>query len=251
MIFSKLAKLEIVAFSDPERKKLAYGSELRSTFEVMFNPESFSLEYASKFQDAEALGASTKPARFVRSDPKTLSLKLVFDGTDVNILPVEQLWTSVQTVSKRVKDFIDNCFYLTSETHEPNYLRVQWGEGPLQNGFDCRLQSAKVNYTSFFRSGAPRRAEIDAVFVEDLHPPKASAQDRLNSPDLTHHRVVRAGDTLPQMCAMIYGSAHYYLRVAEFNGIDDFRVLVPGTELSFPPLDKAGKGAGGSSEGNG
>ncbi|HEU6454372.1 MAG TPA: peptidoglycan-binding protein, partial [Roseateles sp.] len=64
----------------------------------------------------------------------------------------------------------------------------------------------------------------------------AMAQDQ--SPDLTHKRVVKAGDRLPLLCNEIYGTPHLYLQVAAANGLDDFRNLAPGTQLFFPPLEK-------------
>jgi nucleoid-associated protein YgaU len=62
------------------------------------------------------------------------------------------------------------------------------------------------------------------------------AQDQ--SPDLTHVRRVKAGDTLPGLCDQIYGDPRLYLKVAAANGLDDFRRLVPGTKVFFPPLEK-------------
>ena len=44
------------------------------------------------------------------------------------------------------------------------------------------------------------------------------------------------GDTLPLLCREIYGSASYYLRVAQVNRLDDFRNLTAGQELIFPPF---------------
>ncbi|MEB3157176.1 MAG: LysM peptidoglycan-binding domain-containing protein, partial [Cyanobacteriota bacterium] len=66
------------------------------------------------------------------------------------------------------------------------------------------------------------------------------AQDNFSSPDLTHRRLVRAGDTLPQLCLEIYGTAEHYLRVADVNNLDDVRVLTPGQQLLFPPYARTG-----------
>jgi len=38
------------------------------------------------------------------------------------------------------------------------------------------------------------------------------------------------------MCYRIYRDASYYPEVARHNGLTDFRNLVPGTRVSFPPL---------------
>ena len=59
-----------------------------------------------------------------------------------------------------------------------------------------------------------------------------------NRPDLTHIRVVKEGDTLPSMANDIYGDFSYYLEVAKANNLQDFRNLIPGQKLYFPPFDK-------------
>ena len=58
-----------------------------------------------------------------------------------------------------------------------------------------------------------------------------------SSPDLSHLVEVRDGDTLPLLCDRIYGDAAYYVDVARFNGLDNFRQLTPGVRLHFPPLE--------------
>ena len=51
-------------------------------------------------------------------------------------------------------------------------------------------------------------------------------------------RVVKAGDTLPALCARIYGDPGWYLAVARFNGLDNFRVLPAGTRIVLPPAER-------------
>jgi nucleoid-associated protein YgaU len=53
---------------------------------------------------------------------------------------------------------------------------------------------------------------------------------------MTHEYIVIAGDTLPALTNNIYGDSKYYLKVATYNKLDNFRQLVPGTKLLFPPL---------------
>jgi len=53
---------------------------------------------------------------------------------------------------------------------------------------------------------------------------------------------VKAGDTLPLMCYLIYGDPKYYLAVAEANGLGNFRSLIPGMAIVFPPLEKVNNG---------
>jgi nucleoid-associated protein YgaU len=115
---------------------------------------------------------------------------------------------------------------------------AEWG-GKQDGGliFSCRLSSVNVTYTSFDRDGAPLRAELDINLISDEDAKKRAALENKTSPDLMHSRTVKNGDTLPLLAKEIYGSASYYLRVAQINGLDDFRNLTPGQELFFPPLD--------------
>lgn len=234
-LISKLTKLKIEAFETEARKGIA-----AATVEAMFNPESFSMKFESVFQKKDEHDAGA----WHGTGPKELSVTLIFDGTAVSHFGFELLIPGqVKTVSERVQAFLSACYEVKGSIHEPHYLRVSWGKWPgltnsLSSGFDCRLKSVDVKYTSFDRDGSPLRAELAAVFIEKLDPAKAAAIVSKTSPDLSHIRVVRAGDTLPLLCAEIYGSAHHYLAVAAFNGLDHFRYLTPGVELLFPPADQ-------------
>jgi nucleoid-associated protein YgaU len=59
-----------------------------------------------------------------------------------------------------------------------------------------------------------------------------------SSPDLTHIRMVKDGDTLPLMSFRIYGDSKYYLEVAKANNITNFRKLTVGRKIFFPPIEK-------------
>ena len=77
---------------------------------------------------------------------------------------------------------------------------------------------------------------VDETFVEQVEDSYRVKKERKSSPDLTHRRVVKAGDHLSLMCAEIYGDPSYYLQVAAANGLDDYRHLVPGQTIRFPPI---------------
>lgn len=57
-----------------------------------------------------------------------------------------------------------------------------------------------------------------------------------NSPDMSHLVTMRAGDTLPLLCKRIYSDPAYYMEVARVNRLVNFRNLLPGSVLRFPPL---------------
>lgn len=232
----KLAKLTIEAHQDVERRKpLRAGRWGANTLEVMYNPETLSTRHESVFQTKQGISTQGSTSRWSHSRSKELTVKLIFDGTNADEGLVSRILKP--TVAEYIKTFLSLCYNVQSESHEAAFLRLKWSTDIFGNdGFECRLQSADIQYTAFDRDGSPLRAELTAKFVEAVDPSKKSAQLRLSSPDLTHRRLVRAGDTLPQLCFEIYGSSAHYLRVAEANGLDDFRRLTPGQELIFPPF---------------
>jgi hypothetical protein len=234
----KLSKLTIKAFKKAERRERIDG---KSVFEVQYNPETLTLHHESVFQEGQANGSTSGDPKFAHSRSKRLDVNLVIDGTNVGHVGFEQL-RHVPTAAEQIADFLAVCYQTHSATHEPAYLTLTWGKDVLGDTFDCRLQSADVKYTSFGRDGSALHAEITAQFVEALEPSKRAAKDKKESPDLSHRRLVRSGDTLPQLCLEVYGSAHHYVRVAEVNALDTFRTLQPGAELVFPPLAPSRRG---------
>jgi nucleoid-associated protein YgaU len=233
----KLKKLTIKAYSKKARSGLPIG-----TFEAMFNPDTFSQKYEIEYGKNQGFNSTNGRVNYARSRPRQLNLKLILDGTGVDEMGITALFGR-KTVSERVKQFIDLTFRMNGNIHEPNYLVVEWG-GKEDGGliFSCRLLDVNVSYTSFDRDGSPLRAELDINLIADEDVKKRMAQENKSSPDLTHSRIVKSGDTLPLLTKEIYGTSAYYLRVAQINHLDDFRNLTPGQELFFPPLDSQSQG---------
>jgi nucleoid-associated protein YgaU len=125
---------------------------------------------------------------------------------------------------------------MNGDIHQPNFLLIRWGDLT----FSGRLKTLTVTYSLFDEAGDPIRAKLEAVFVEDKSAETIFREAGKNSPDVTHVRMVKSGDTLPLLCKQIYGSSAHYLDVARHNGLDDFRNLTPGRTLTFPPLQRSG-----------
>jgi hypothetical protein len=224
---SKLAKLKIEAYSSSKRR----ASELVGTFVAMFNPASFSRAFEIKYGSGQSNNSTGKKLRYARSGPSELTLKLLLDGTGVEESDGTDA-TGSQKVSERVKRFLNLAFQMNGKIHEPNYLWAKWGD----LNFQCRLQTVGITYTNFDRDGTALRAALDISLISDVEVKKRLIEEDQNSPDLTHRRIVRHGDTLPLLTKEVYGTSAYYLRVAQANGLDDFRNLVPGQELVFPAV---------------
>jgi hypothetical protein len=74
----RLEKLSIEAFSDIERT-----ARIGAKLEVQFNPEQLSLTHSNDLQDRPAITSDAAAGLFANAKPRSLNLKLVFDGTDV------------------------------------------------------------------------------------------------------------------------------------------------------------------------
>lgn len=223
----KLEKLKILSYKDKGR------SDDEQEFEVMFNPESYSLTHQNKYDRRQGINTSGVELGYAFSRPKRLKVKLIIDGTGVNVIGAGSEPAS-DKVHKDIEKFLKLTGHMDGDIHQPRFLKLRWGELI----FKCRLSSVQINYSLFNKSGIPLRAELDVVFIEDLETSTRSKQENKSSPDLTHSRMVKMGDQLPLMCEGIYGSSKYYLKVARINGLRNFRDLKPGQQLFFPPLRK-------------
>ena len=136
-----------------------------------------------------------------------------------------------------IEHFKKVTFDYQGDQHRPNYLKIAWGS-LLFKGV---LSSLDINFKLFRADGTPLRATASLSvtgFVEDN---LRVALENNQSPDLTHFREVKHGDTLPLMTNRIYGDSKYYLEVAKANMIYDFRGLKVGTQIYFPPIEKLSK----------
>lgn len=214
-----LEHLVIKAYETPD-----YSGPEVGQFEAFVNPSELTLGYEVEYDGAQGLGTTNSRQTFQRVKPGELTLALFLDGTGANGRPLD--------VQRKVDEFHAVTGY-NGNIHRPNYLKVVWGTLPVRK---CVLGSASIAYKLFRPDGVPLRAVITATFTDhaDDRTRVATAADQ--SPDLTHLRIVKAGDTLPSMCFAIYGDPRLYLEVAGANGIDHFRDLRPGTRLFFPPL---------------
>lgn len=219
-----------------------------TSFEAMFNPSTLSIKYENKFAPDEAIkagntdGTSSSPGRkprFMGRDIARVQIKLLLDGTRVTDFGLLSGlgFAEGYTVEQRIQDFLSLAIIPAEATHQANTLILNWGK--IISDFHCNLKSVNISYTLFDRDGAPLRAELDCLFTSTTPQGGTSAGlINLSSPDLTHKRIVNAGDTLPALCKEIYGNAAYYLQVAAVNQLDNFRSLEAGTVLYFPPIQK-------------
>ncbi len=193
--------------------------------EVMINPASYSLQKTISYNSGKAIGQMGVGQDFSAVDPEKVSFDLVFDGTGV----VDSGQTEVKDLVSQLNDIV---YLYDGNKHEPNHVRLLWGSLI----FFGRLETMSLEYTLFKPNGEPLRAKVKLAFKGFMSKQEEVLRANRSSPDLTHIVEVKAGDTLPGLCYRIYKDSSYYSDVARINNLPSFRVLKPGTRLSFPPL---------------
>jgi hypothetical protein len=226
----KLEKMLILAFSDSEKAENGGVNDADDQFEALINPESYTLQYKLKCsQGAQGQGTSGAQLKYEYTEPDEITFDFLFDNTGIiDGQPRE----SVVDDLKKMKDVLIGY---KGDSHEPRHLKLVWGENSIFKG---RVTELSINHKMFKPDGTPIRAIATVKFKSSIEEQKRAAKENKSSPDLTHIRKVKQGDTLPLMCYSIYGDPKYYLQVAEVNGLANFRQLKPGTDLFFPPLKK-------------
>ena len=215
----ELTKLKIVAYSDPE-----YASYI-GEYDVLINPEGLKDKKSQEYSTSNSTnGSSAQSVTYKGVGSSDFDLVLFFDGTGI---------ISNEDVEVQINELKQLAFDFNGDIHEPNYLRVYWG---TQSLFQGRLKTWDVNNTLIDLDGSPKRAEVTISLVSSISAKKKALEERKNSSDLTHLRTVLSGDNLPLMCHRIYGDSNYYIKVANFNKLENFRDLKPGDEILFPPI---------------
>jgi hypothetical protein len=223
----KLEKMQIIAYKDAS---LSDDKKIGS-YTAMMNPESYTLDYKIEYNEEQGQGTSSTQQRYKLTKPEEMSFEFLFDNTGI----IDEKPRS--DIHQEITTFRDLLVKYEGEIHEPKHFKLAWGTIL----FKGRLTSLNIAFKLFKQDGSPIRAVAKATFKGSIEENLRVAKEDAQSPDLTHLRIVKAGDTLTNMCYTIYGDSKYYLEVAKVNGLAHFRQLEPGRELLFPPLEKTAK----------
>jgi hypothetical protein len=197
-------------------------------FLAMFNPEHLSISESVKWDSDRRAGGNGTELLYKNTNPRSFSVELTLDGTGVNTNGVKIPVTAQILLFRQATTIVDGT------NHRPPILIVQYGLFI----YKCVMTSSTVNYTMFDMLGLPIRAKITAQFTERTPKSLDSLLSKLSSPDMTHEVEVKEYDILPLLTNKIYKDQQYYLQVARVNKLKNFRKLIPGTTLVFPPLRK-------------
>jgi hypothetical protein len=222
----ELVKLKIISYADAKQEDKPDG-----TFEAYYNPTSFTATYGLKYAEEEQKEPNIlHQMRYSGYEQTTYAFELLLDGTGAS-LPVgvkEKI-----NVEKKIEEFQTYVYGYDSSSHRGRYLKLSWGSSLTAS---VVLTSVTITRDLFNSNGETLRAKLNCQFKEFAYEEKIKAKKSPESPDMTHLRIVKQGDRLPQMCIGIYGDDRLYLEVARYNGIRNYRNLIPGQKIFFPPL---------------
>lgn len=233
----ELIKLHIKAYSDETFQTEVANGEFRT----LLNPEKYRFNYKVEQNRQQGSGTSSSAPRYNRTPPEDLELEFIFDRTGVLInygepgdADDEISYDEGFGIAEDVDQFKRVVFDFNGNEHRPNYLVISWG-ALLFKGV---LTEMDITFKLFHADGTPLRASASAKFKGFVEDNLRVALENNTSPDLTHVRIVKEGDTLPLMTHRIYGDSKYYLEVAKANKITNFRKLKVGQKIFFPPIEK-------------
>lgn len=226
----KLEKMLILAFPDSEKAENGGTSDADDQFEALINPESYALQYKLKFSQAgQGQGTSGAQLKYEYTEPEEITFDFLFDNTGI----IDG--NPRDSIADDLKKFKDVLTGYKGDSHEPRHFKLVWGKNSIFKG---RVTEMSIIHKLFKPDGTPIRATATVKFKSSIEDEKRAAKENKSSPDLTHVRKVKRGDTLPLLCYTIYGDPKYYIQIARVNGLTNFRQLKPGTDLYFPPVAK-------------
>ena len=226
-------------------KKMTITPEGHSSFEVLYNPESYTQSREVRYAQSQGLAMNTPIIQYTGGGPETLQFRLFFDsmssGTEVggglldkaqfaanSILPSLTKIIDVRTYTNKVYKLME----IDPQKHVPPLVKLKWSS--LQ--FKGHLISCNIQFVRFSEEGVPLRAWMDCAFQEYIEPQKAGLARPLESPDTTKYRTVQEGDSLWALSAKEYGLPSQWRAIADANGLSNPRLLRSGERLVLPAV---------------
>lgn len=189
-------------------------------FEVMFNPEEYTLNKDNNFASQNVPGLSGPLLQFVHGNLRTLEMELFFDTLE------KQRDVREQTV--KVTRLLD----INRDLHAPPIVRISWAS--LQ--FRGVLARASQKFILFLPDGRPVRARITCTFNEFIDVQRELKEVDRQTANFTKVHVVVEGETLSAIAGRLYEDPRLWRPIAIANAIANPRSLAVGQSLTIPAL---------------
>lgn len=204
-----LAKAEITDVSHP-------GKPVK----VLFNPTDLSVDRGSHYAAMPVPGLGMPILQYIRGESDVLHLELFLDRTDQN--------ANIEADLAQLETFVT----IDSALHAPPVLQFTWARFL----FTGVVTSLRKKLTLFAEDGRILRARVTLSLRSYKSAEVQLRELKLSSPDRTHVRVLREGETLAHLAQEVYGDPRRWRPIALANGITRPRFIPPGTPLRIPAL---------------
>jgi LysM repeat protein len=189
-------------------------------FDVMFNPEEYTINKDNNFAAANVPGLSGPILQFAYGNMRTLEMELFFDTYELN-----------SDVRDKTKD-ITGLLNIDGTLHAPPVIQISWAS----LFFRCVLARASQKFILFFPDGRPARARITCTFNEFIDPTREAKEVSRQTSTYTKMHSVVDGETLSGIAGRFYDDPNMWRPIAIANELSDARDLITGQSLAIPPL---------------
>ena len=201
---------------DAKFNEVRDGAKMR----VQFNPETLKVSFANQVKTPEGSQGGTAALQFVSTGTTKLSLQLWFDVT------APQVDTDDKDVRKLTKRVAQYMMPSDKNPKAPPAVRFVWGTFV----FDGVMESLEESLEMFSPDGRPLRASVSVSLTQ-----QRITFAFVNRPgDQPETRMAKAGSTVQGM-ANNAGKGDDWQDIAAANGIENPRMLVPGTIIDMNP----------------
>jgi hypothetical protein len=212
------------------------GKFAGTRFEVLFNPAEYSIEKGNTFQSTSLPGLATPVTQFVTGNADTLTMELYFD----TYAKSSRHGTVVQREDVRhYTRQIANLMEIDRDLHAPPICEFTWGPplgSPAGRQFRGIIERVSQRFTFFLDDGTPVRATLNVTFKEYKTVKQQLQEMGLQSADRTKRREFKEGDSIWFLAHEEYDNPDLWRVIANHNGIENPRLVAPGTQLELPPL---------------
>lgn len=189
-------------------------------FEVMFNPEEYTINKDNNYATQAIPGLSGPILQFVHGNLRTLDMELFFDTFEKQ--------RDVRDETQKVV----NLLKIDADLHAPPVLVISWAS--LQ--FRGVLARVSQKFILFFPDGRPARARLTVAFSEFIDADREAKEINRQTANFTKVHVVKQGENVSDIAGRLYEDPALWRAIAMANEVDNPRALTTGQSLAVPPL---------------
>jgi hypothetical protein len=189
---------------------------------LLFNPTDLLVDRASHYASMPVPGLAMPILQYIRGESDVLHLDVFLDRIDQN--------SDIENDIVQLETFVT----IDSGLHAPPVVEFAWGQGKFS--FTGVVTSLRKRMTLFSEDGRTLRARLTLSLRSYKSAEVQLRELKLSSPDRTHVRVLRDGETLAHIAREVYGDPRMWRPIALANGIERPRFIAPGTPLHIPAL---------------